>query len=167
MFTRLFIAATLAIAAWVAVGTANADSLLREERTVIVNGVTETWQLRWAKEPASYCGPEEVLAAITCPCWGFAYGETGTLLLVRLRGKTEIERMKLDPLYHTWNSRNASLLLSGTSGAALPHWPMKDSDADRESNGDRTLVAEIKSRPSLQIMQFADYDHDGQATEFL
>jgi len=51
--------------------------------------------------------------------------------------------------------------------AALPHWPKKDDDFDREDNGDPTLVAEIKSRTPIQIMQFADYDHDGAATEFL
>jgi len=167
MLTRRLIMPIALIAVAMVSAVACADSLLREERTVIVNGIAETWQLRWAKPPSSYCGPESVLKAISCPCRGFAYGETGTLLLVRLRGNTEVERLNLSPLYQEWNDRNQSFLGADGDGAALPHWPMNDSDFDRESNGDKTLLAEIKNRPPTQIMQLADYDHDGQATEFL
>jgi len=47
--------------------------MVREQQTVIVDGVTETWQLKWRTAPKPVCEPNEL--ALTCPCMGFAYGE--------------------------------------------------------------------------------------------
>jgi hypothetical protein len=38
---------------------------------------------------------------------------------------------------------------------------------DREDRGDPKLVTDIERRPAPVIMKFADYDRDGEATEFL
>ena len=62
------------------------DPLIREQKTVVVDGQAETWQLRWASEPKSACGSEEADMSLTCPCDGFAYGEEGRLSLIRKRG---------------------------------------------------------------------------------
>ena len=48
---------------------------IREESQVVVNSVTETWRLEWAEPPKPYCEPSE--GSLTCPCTGFAYGESG------------------------------------------------------------------------------------------
>jgi hypothetical protein len=138
--------------------------LVREQRAVIVNGVQETWQLVWDGEPSTVCGPEEVYMAITCPCAGVAYTEHGKLSLVRKRGDQEVERMDLQLLF----GKSDHPVADKVEGAAyLVRWPLESGDFERENRGDLKLVAEIKRRSAPIIMQFADYDRDGQATEFL
>jgi hypothetical protein len=132
--------------------------VVREQQTVTVEYATETWRLMWDGKPSSVCGPDEVFMAITCPCSGWAYGESGKLFLVRSRGGQEIERMDLRPLFREYE-------VAGT--AYLQRWPLKLSDMHREANGDRSLIAEIKRRPAPEIMKLADYDRDGSQTEFL
>ncbi len=126
--------------------------VIREEQSVIVNGVREVWRLEWTAEPAPFCeyGDE---SAWTCVCTGFAYGETGDLYLVRLgAGKEEIDRLHLTPFF------------TDQDAAVLPLYPT--------DGGDRDLVARSRSleiyrnRPFVHIMQLADYDHDGNKTEF-
>lgn len=102
--------------------------------------------------------------AITCPCSGRAYGESGKLSLVRNRGGHDFERMDVGPLFGKFDAPEAAKV---EDPAYLPHWPLKLSDLDREDHGDPTLIAEIKRRPATEIMKFADYDRDGAATEFL
>jgi hypothetical protein len=138
--------------------------LVREQRAVIVNGVRETWQLVWDGEPSTVCGPDEVYMAITCPCAGFAYAEYGKLSLVRKRGDQEVERMDLRPLF----GKSDYPAIDKVEGAAyLVRWPLESGDFERENRRDPKLVAEIKRRSAPIIIQFADYDRDGQATEFL
>src|SRR6266568_6921003 len=137
---------------------------VREQRTVSVQGVKETWQLVWDGKPSTVCGPDEVYMAITCPCSGFAYAEYGKLWLVRRRGGREIERMDIVPLFGKSDYPEATKV-KGT--AYLQRWPLEINDLDREDRGDPKLVSEIKRRPAPTIMQFADYDRDGNATEFL
>lgn len=137
------------------------DPILREQRSLSVAGVAETWQLVWETPPQPACGPEDIAMAITCPCAGVAYGEAGKLALVRKRGADEVERMQLSPLFGQFDGPD----LGGM--AALMRWPMLDSDADRENKDDPTLLADIKSRAAPTIMRFADYDRDGHETEFL
>lgn len=150
---------------WLAVaGAAHADDpLLREQRSLPVAGVKETWQLVWESPPAPACGPEDVSLAITCPCAGTAYGEAGKLALVRERGGTEVERMELSPLFGQFDGPDPDT--PGT--ASLIRWPMLDGDLERENKGDPSLLSEIKQRPAPIIMRFADYDRDGAETEFL
>jgi len=141
---------------------AQADDLLREQRSLPVAGVKETWQLVWEEPPQPACGPEDVAMAIACPCAGTAYGEAGKLALVRKRDAQEVERMELSPLFGQFDGPPD---VDGM--ATLIRWPMLDGDLARENKDDPTLIAEIRRRPAPMIMRFADYDHDGAETEFL
>jgi hypothetical protein len=140
------------------------ERIVREQRTVIVQGVQEEWQLVWEGKPSTVCGAGEVSVAITCPCYGFAYGEYGKLLLIRNRGGREIDRMDLRPLFGKFDYPDAKKL-PGT--AYLQRWPLMSDDAARELRNDSALVSEIEHRSPTAIMHFADYDQDGSATEFL
>lgn len=140
-----------------------AKELIREQRTVSVQGVKETWQLVWEVKPSIVCGPDEVFMAATCPCSGFAYAEYGRLSVVRQRGGQEIERMDLRPLFG--KSDGPGIAVEDT--AYLQRWPLRISDMDRERREDPKLVSDIRQRRAPTIMRFADYDRDGHATEFL
>lgn len=144
------------------VQSARADNgLVREQHTLSVAGVTETWQLVWENPPRLTCGPDTIDDAITCPCIGTAYGEAGMLALIRKRGGSEVERLELGPLFGQFDGPEAAGI------ATLIRWPMLESDLERDRKADPTLQAEIKQRPAPMIMRFADYDHDGRETEFL
>jgi len=137
------------------------DALLREQHSLTVAGVKETWQLVWEAQPASVCGPDAVDEAVACPCKGTAYGETGKLALVRQRGGSEVERLDLSPLFGQFDGPDAPGM------ATLIRWPMLDGDLARARNEDPMLQAEIRRRPAPSVMRFGDYDHDGAETEFL
>src|ERR1700676_1146204 len=72
---------------------------IREQKTVLVDGVKEIWQLRWATRPKSICGAKDAETSLACPCSGFAYGEEGKLSLVRLRPHGLRETLDLGPLF--------------------------------------------------------------------
>src|SRR2546423_12170102 len=110
------------------------------------------------------CGPDEVFMGISLPCRRWGYGQYGILGLWGLRGGREIGRINLAPLFGQFDYPEGEKV-QGTAYAA--RWPMKDDDLEREARGDRTLITEIKRRPAPDLMHFADYDHDGYATEFL
>ena len=135
---------------------------LREARMVKVGGATETWQLIWEGKPRSLCGPEDVEMAVTCPCAGWAYGEMGKLTLVRKRGGKQVERMALGPLF-------SELPADDSDGLAAMQWrPMNERDWDSLDQANKSaFLAEVRRRPSPQFMAMTDYDHDGQAAEFL
>jgi len=80
---------------------------IREEQQVVVNGVTETWRLQWKGAPHPECDASEA-GAITCPCYGFAFGESGDLDVVRLRAGIEIDRLPINPLVAGSLFRNIS-----------------------------------------------------------
>lgn len=143
-----------------------AGALLREQQAVAVQGAEETWALVWEDEPQAFCGAQDVATALTCPCAGWAYGESGQLLLVRMRGGIEIERMALAPLFSGFGLDLMDLTEAG-DGAQVQRWPLEAGDLDRFERGDPDLVGEIEQRPVARIMLFADYDRDGNATEFL
>lgn len=84
---------------------------------------------------------------------GFAYGEIGDLYLVRIRNGAEIDRLRLTPFF------------TEEPGAALQRWPADyDRDFDVLKKSDFPEV--VESRPTVQLMRLADYDHDGMSTEF-
>ena len=122
---------------------------IREEQTITTGGVKETWRLEWKSVPKPYCEPSE--ESLTCPCEGFAFGEIGNLFLVRLRNGTVIDRLHLTPLF------------GETEGAVLQRWPVDD---DHDSPNSEDLADAVRKRPVVQVMQFEDYDHDGEKTEF-
>lgn len=130
--------------------------LIREEQQVVVNGITETWQLVWKTPPSPFCGAEDPSMAISCPCSGFAFGEIGEMELVRLADGRDVGRMDLTPLF--------SEVIAGQRGAMIPRWQFKDSDIETLESAN--FESAVRSRPAVKIMNFADYNHDGAATEF-
>ncbi len=130
--------------------------LIREEQTLTVNGVPEVWQLKWNSKPKPVCEPIE--DSLTCPCTGFAYGEGGDLEVIRLRNGAEIDRLDVSSFFEGENL--------GTKGLAIvKRWEPdyeKDSDAAALPNFPKLVAA----RDVVQVMRFADFDHDGWATEF-
>ncbi|MFM5950585.1 MAG: hypothetical protein ACKOPM_15385 [Novosphingobium sp.] len=136
---------------------------LREQKTVTVNGKPEIWQLVWDGRPKPICGPQDVETAVTCPCTGFAYGEMGKLSLVRKVGGKVIDRLALGPFF-------SDLPESNSQGLAAMQWrPMAPGDFDRAADGagGPAFLAEVARRPGQRVMQTADYDRDGNASEFL
>lgn len=136
---------------------------LREQRTVTVNRRPEQWQLVWHGRPKPICAPEEVEMAVTCPCTGFAYGEMGKLSLVRKRGGKEVERLALGPYFE-------DLPASNSRGLAAMQWrPMEPRDFDEATDIGPSpgFIAAVGKRRGPRVMQMADYDKDGNASEFL
>ncbi|NTU91139.1 MAG: hypothetical protein HGA60_04430 [Chlorobiaceae bacterium] len=134
----------------------HSGAIVRERQRVVVGSGVEEWRLEWQAPPEPACEPSRD-DWYTCPCVGFAFGETGQLDLVRhVQGKPE-ERLHLSPLF--------ALGFYGEAVAQLPKWPVLAGDMDRmDKPGFADLV---KSRPIVRIMELADYDHDGRPTEFL
>lgn len=158
------LALCLSLAASSALYAAPGD-ILRESRAVTVSGKAEVWQLVWEGKPRSICGPEDIETAITCPCTGFAYGEMGRLSLVRKRGGKEVDRLALGPLF-------AELPADNSQGLAAMQWrPFNSHDFDIATDGTKAqqarLQAAIKVRPGPRAMRLMDFDHDGQASEFM
>jgi hypothetical protein len=125
---------------------------VREEQKVTVDGIEETWRLIWSSAPKPHCDTSDE-ASLTCPCMGFAYGETGDLFLIRIREGKEIDRLHLTPLF------------TESEEAVLQRWPV-NYDKDVKAFDDSDFLAKVKHRPVVRIMRPADYDHDGWNTEF-
>lgn len=157
VFLFSFVAALPAIVAF----AGDSKPVIREERKIIINGVEELWQLEWAHTPNSACGPEDP-EWNTCPCSGFAFGESGELTLVRKRQGQKDERLSLTPFFSDEYDSPAS---SSTSKAVLPRWEVHEKDYD--DSGKPDFVASVHSRPLMPIMNFNDYDHNGNSTEFM
>lgn len=148
----------LSMSASLAEGTKPA--LLREKKVVVVDGVRETWLLRWDRQPTAVCGAEEGDVSLTCPCSGFAYGQQGELSLVRLRPAAKLEKLQLGQFF----IRDE---LPGDGPAVLQRWPP---DLDRDisaGENDAEFIHAVVKRGLTDLMKFGDYDHDGHATEFL
>jgi hypothetical protein len=125
------------------------QAILREEKQVVVDGVTETWRLEWIRPPLPACMDS---TWETCACAGFSFGEKGDLDLVRVRPGAHDERLHLSPLFDDGDAR-------------LPRWVV--TPEDRSSAAKKPSVADIQKRELVPVMKLADYDHDGRATEFV
>ncbi|CAN5800098.1 hypothetical protein BH09MYX1_BH09MYX1_44960 [soil metagenome] len=125
------------------------NPVLREERTLDVGGVKETWRLEWTSPARPTCMGDESVAS--CPCAPFAYGEVGDLDLVRLHPGEPEDRMHLGALFDERDAKLRRWLPTAAEQKAIKAPPL---DA-------------LQTRPRAPIMTFADYDHDGRATEFL
>jgi len=81
------------------------------------------------------------------------------MVLIRLRNRVEIDRLPLAPLFDVLFGGDARM-------AIVQRWAMdyKKDDPERSSKPD--FPALVERRPVVQAMHFADYDHDGQKTEF-
>ena len=130
--------------------------LVRERRIVKVAGVAEEWRLEWTAPPQPECQANGG-GFYTCPCVGFAFGERGPLDLVRHRPGASDQRLDLAAFFDAEAP-------GGGDGATLPRWPVRTADVKRDR--DPALVTAVRSRPEIRIMNLADFDHDGQATEF-
>ncbi len=129
--------------------------LIREQRRVVVNGVPEVWKLKWRSRPKPECMSGDI--ALTCPCRGFAYGESGDLDLIRTRDGVVLDQLRLTPLFDESGT--------GMQGAILQRWETDyGRDFDRLDRPDFPLA--VAERPVVRIMDFKDYNHDGQSTEF-
>jgi hypothetical protein len=136
---------------------------LREQKAVTVDGRPEQWQLVWHGRPKPICGPDDVEMAVTCPCTGFAYGEMGKLSLVRKRGGKVVERLALGPYFE-------DLPASNSDGLAAMQWrPMDPRDFDEalDQGPSPGFSAAVAKRRGPRVMNMADYDKDGNASEFL
>lgn len=131
----------------------------REEAAVRVGATPEHWLLEWRRPPRPVCAPDDPGAA-TCPCDGFAYGETGELDLVRRRPGRPDERLALTPLFA--DGENPAWQ---THLAVLQRWPVLEPDYAAIDSVD--LGPAVRARPAARAMALGDYDHDGRATEFL
>jgi len=154
---RLTVILALAVAAIVGPAAATSERV-REQQAVTVDGAAETWRLIWVGRTRQMCRPSEIEIAITCPCSGWAYGEAGHLALVRSRAGLEVERLPLGPYFGDYDYPGNDV---ADGEAYLQRWPLHDDDREGDS------AASIMRRPQVRAMRFADYDHDGHATEFL
>jgi hypothetical protein len=126
---------------------------IREQQTVIINGVRETWQLKWIGETEPVCAAD----ADSCPCQGFGYGERGDAILTRSRNGLEIDRLRLTGLFEeTFPGQTAN----------IQRWQPDDKDNDAAAEDESAFLKSLAKRPIAQVMHLADYDHDGLAAEF-
>ena len=131
---------------------------VREEAEVRLGGAHERWRLEWRSRTKEVCMPESD-GFVTCPCTGFAYGEMGRAALVRTRANGQQEELPLGPLFADEENPAESAM------AIFQRWPVADSDFAINDSLER--VRRIESRTPVSLMSLADYDHDGEATEFL
>jgi hypothetical protein len=139
---------------------ASPPNLVREQRIVQVQGKPETWRLVWRGAPNDHndCGPTSPETAVTCPCSGVAYAQTGDLVLERRRTGASVERFALTPLFA--GSEMPTPL--GRVVAVLPRWGIDPRDVDHVPP-----PAAIRARPAVPILRLRDYGHDGSAGQFL
>jgi hypothetical protein len=131
--------------------------IVRERASLLVDGVREEWSLVWRQAPTKVCGPEDPDSR-TCPCSGFAYGESGKLDLIRTRPGREPDSLSLDTLFESD--------LGPPDAGNLSVLPRKPS-LDEDDPDDTTLPFRVAARQDVPILRFLDVDHDGRATEFL
>lgn len=138
----------------------NPAAAIREDHKVVVDGVEELWRLEWAGPTSQVCSPDEPDVWMTCPCSGFAFGESGELVLVRKKPRQEDERFELAPLF------TGEYDTPGEEGqVVLRRWDVDRGDMEAGKSPD--FAARVRARPVATVMRFGDYDHDGRPTEFL
>ena len=143
----------------------SAPENLREEQRLIVDGRQEVWQLVWTGPVRDFCEAVSPEVAITAPCAGFAYGETGRLTLRRLRDGQVIDRFDPGPAFEEATEIASSTREAGWS--VLPRRAMQDDDYGRWLEDEGKFLQAVDQRPAVTLMRFADYDRDGRSSEFL
>ncbi len=126
-----------------------------ERRSVVVDGVNEQWFLRWREAPRfNGCTPDVGY----CACFGMEWGLAGELELVRARPGEPEEVLDLAAI--------------SDGPANIPGFRALPDDApdydvpEGQRRAAATLTQAVK-RPRVRVMDLADYDHDGRATEFV
>jgi hypothetical protein len=130
------------------------QAVVREEHTLTIGGVSERWRLEWERPPTPTCIDEA-----TCYCADFTYGEKGYLDVVRERPGEPEDRLHLSPFIGEEVEDGHGR--SHVGQALLMRWPPMGSDGPHPPT-----LTELQDRRSASVMQFADYDNDGRATEF-
>jgi hypothetical protein len=125
-----------------------------ETREVLLDGVKETWSLRWKRPPRFNGCPLEP----SCACFGVEWGLVGALELVRERPGAPVERLDLGALRE--------------GGAQIPGFlasPLDSEERDDHGNLVRpgATLAQMVKRPRQRVMDLHDYDHDGWAAELV
>ena len=141
------------------------SSLIREQKTVIVDGKPEIWRLQWGSKPVPICGVDGRDVSLTCPCSGFAYGEQAPLAHVRTRADGVTETLVLGTLFEKDNP----VVGAGGGRALVRRWAPSEMgpDSDWKHFDDDDFQAQVARRPLWPVMELADYDNDGLAAEFL
>ncbi len=142
---------------------------IRQETEVSFNGKREVWQLKWLGEvKLGACTVSDAASAITCPCQGFAEAESGHLVLDRIVDGNFVERLDV--------SERLKQLPGDFGGILLPRWPVAGGEMleclEQERDGKHESACEqlkqrVQKRAPVNVMQMADYAHDGAATQFL
>ena len=146
--------------------SAPAPPRVRDEQPVVVNGKSEVWQLQWLTVPVQVCAPDDI-GWPACPCMGFEFGEAGDLALIRLEAGREVERLHLTPFFSDQETPAET-----PNQAVLQRWPVseaKDGMAweDEQDTGFVHLKGLVEKRKPVTILEFADINRDGWATEFV
>lgn len=145
-------------------GACGRSAIVREQATVHRGAIAEDWRLEWRTPPKDACVPETAMD-ITCPCVGFSYGQRGILDLVRHRRDAGDERLPLTPFFQYGETPIYSEIPHDSTEAVLQRWPVFGADFsvdDRDELGRR-----VRKREAVSTLRLGDYDHDGQATEFV
>ena len=142
-------------------------SLVREARTIAIGGTPEEWRLVWRDKPQPICQAQDIVDAATCPCEGVAYGEYGQLALQRRQAGRVTDSLPLGPLFGGFagdfdghGGVPEGMIALRRKALERPDYQLGESSPDK-------LAAVVAGRPDTVVMQFADYDHDGNASEFL
>lgn len=130
--------------------------VVRERRDVLVGAVVEHWQIRWEDPPLPLC-----MESWGCICAPFGHSQHGRADLVRARAGKPDEVFSLSQIYDP----GLDTPPRGLSEAILPAWPTEPHDF--ESTDAESISVAIQARKLLTLMNLRDYDHDGQATEFI
>ena len=136
--------------------------MTRQQKAVMVDGTREAWRLQWETLPQVACGTDDLEAALSCQCSGFAYGEMGRLALVRMRAGHPQERLELAPFFKDQGAPVAGGV------AVLQHWrpipaAAHDEDDDWHHAADFDFLKRVEERGTADLMKFGDYNHDGKS----
>jgi hypothetical protein len=85
--------------------------------------------------------------------------QSGKLELIRLRVGKKIDRLDLSGDF------GGDFPVVNGDEAVLPFKPLNETDYMHGK--DPKFAARMTKRPLVRVMSFADYDHDGHATEFV
>lgn len=174
MWTRLALVALISSTAAVIAEAGGPEAsasfskpIVREERTVEVQGASETWRLEWVKPPGPVCPPDDA-GWFTCPCHGFEFGEEGELDLVRVRSGDETDRLHLTPLFDrietpppAWERKHAALRGRPVLASDFDAW--EKAELARSSSFEDSVM----KRAPVSVLELRDFNRDGWATEFI
>lgn len=130
--------------------------VVREQVDVRVGPVVEHWRIQWRDPPLPLC-----MESWGCICAAFGHPQHGQADLIRSRAGKPDEIFSLSSIY----DEGLDTPPRGLTEAILPAWPVEPHDF--ESNDVESVSAAIQERKLVTLMSVHDYDHDGQASEFI